>query len=106
VYEIHDDSVEPLDMLVRSEHPTNGEIDLSGQTVHLALPAEGASPATWVAATWLTGTERRGKKNYYVASASSSGFTLAAGTTYRMWARVGGVGGAIIRGDAVRIISS
>lgn len=104
--EIHASSVETLYFPVRSEHPTNGEIDLSGQTVEVALPAVGAAPSSWVAASWLSGTLRKGDDRYYVASAATSGYSLSSGTTYQAWVRVGGASGAIVKSGTVKAINT
>jgi hypothetical protein len=99
--ELHDDSVETLYFPVRSEHPTSGEIDLTGQTVHVALPVVGVAPSVWVAATWLNGSMRKGDDRYFIASVSTSGFTLNGGSSYQGWVRVGGASGAIVKASGV-----
>jgi hypothetical protein len=59
-----------------------------------------------VAATWATGTIRKGDDRFYVAVAPLSGYTLVSGTTYQAWVRVGGVGGAIVKSGTLKAIST
>lgn len=97
VLEIHPSTVESLYFPVRAEHPTTGASALSAQTVEIAIPAVGAAPSSWVTGSWASGTMRRGDDRYYVATASTSGFTFANGTSYQPWIRVGGASGAIVK---------
>lgn len=95
--EVHPSSVQNLYLPVRDKPPTGAEVALSSQTVEVALPAVGASPSSWVTASWASGTLRKGDARYYVAVADLDDHTLADGTTYQPWVRVGGATGSIIK---------
>lgn len=97
--EVHVDSIEDIYLPVRNSHPTTGDVDLSVYAVHVAIPLVGASPSSWVACTWASGTYRQGDDRYYVVTMDTDNFTFAAGSTYQPWVRVNGVGGAIIKVD-------
>jgi hypothetical protein len=102
--EIHPSTVETLYFPVRSEHPTAGEQVLSGQTIEVALPAVGAAPSSWITGAWATGTRRYGADRYYLATVATSSLTIASGTTYQPWLRIGGASGAIVKcGGTIKV---
>lgn len=95
--EIHVDSVENIYFEILDHPPTGSPITLSAFGVEVSLPAVGASPSTWVTCAWATGTVRRGDDRFYVVIADADDFTIAAGTTYQPWIRIGGAGGSITK---------
>lgn len=95
--EVHPSSVQNLYLPVRDQPPTGAEVALSSQTVEVALPAVGVAASVWVTASWASGTLRRGDKRYYVAVADLDDFTIADGSVYQPWVRVGGSSGSIIK---------
>lgn len=102
--EIHPSTVETLYFPVRSEHPAAGPVVLSAMTIEVALPAVGAAPSTWVTAAWGSGTRRYGRDRYYLATVATSSLTIASGTTYQPWLRIGGASGAIVKcGGTIKV---
>lgn len=95
--EIHASSVETIYLPVAEDPPGAAATVLSSVTLDIALPAVGVSPTTWVSSTWSTGTLRDGDRRYYLAKLVTSGFTIAAGTTYQPWVRLGGSGGSYVK---------
>lgn len=95
--EIHVDSVENLYFELLDQPPTTAAVTLSAFGVEVALPAVGVSPSSWIACTWASGSVRRGDERYFVVVADMDDFTIAAGTTYQPWVRIGGAGGSITK---------
>lgn len=95
--EVHASSVETIYLPVAEDPPGAAATVLSSSTLDIALPAVGVSPSVWVSSTWSTGTLRDGDRRYYLAKLVTSGFTIAAGTTYQPWVRLGGSGGSIVK---------
>lgn len=95
--EIHASSVENIYLPVINDPPGAAATNLSSQTLDIALPAVGVSPSTWVSSSWSSGTLKDGVRRYYLAVLVTSGFTIAAGTTYQPWVRIGGAGGALVK---------
>ena len=105
--EVHASSIEILHLPVIDEHPTLGPVVLSATTVEVALPAVGAAPSAWVTTAWASGTYRQGDRRWYMAELDLDDFTLAAGTTYQPWVRVGGATGAILKAaDTIKAINT
>lgn len=95
--EIHASSIENLYLPIKDDAPTSAPVTLSALDVEVALPAVGASPSSWVACTWASGTLRDGDDRYYVVVADLDDFTLSSGTTYQPWIRIGGASGSITK---------
>lgn len=95
--EVHVDSVENIYFEILDHPPTSAAVTLSAFDVEVSLPAVGASPSSWVTCAWAGGTVRRGDERYYVVVADTDDFTIAAGSTYQPWIRIGGSGGSITK---------
>lgn len=95
-------TVEIVHMGIRNEHPVNGEVDLSGETLQVALPIDGVAPSSWVSTTWETKARWIDGRRFWLAkfSLNGSGFALASGKTYRMYAKVG-TGPVIVKGPTL-----
>ena len=105
--EVHYQSVETFHVPCIDVHPTTGPVVLSASSVDVAMPAVGASPTSWVSTTWASGTYRQGDLRWYMAVLDLSDFTLAAGTTYQPWVRIGGSGGSILKAtDTIKAINT
>lgn len=105
--EIHASSVENLYLPIKDQAPTSAPVTLSALDVEVALPAIGVAPSTWVTCTWASGTLRDGDDRYYVVVADISDFTIAAGTTYQPWIRIGGSSGSITKvAGTVKVINT
>lgn len=104
--EFHYQTVENFYIPIRSEHPTTGPSDLTGQAVAVALPIVGVAPSTWVNETWASGSIRRGDDRFYVVVVATSGFSFASGSSYQAWVRIGGAGGSITKAGVLQAIST
>lgn len=103
--QVHEDSVEIVHMRIRDAHPLTGDGDITGETLQVALPIDGVAPSAWSNSTWEADPEYVDGQWYYLAKfqLNGSGFALAAGTTYRMWSRVG-AGPIMLKGDTIQAI--
>ncbi len=95
--EVHASSVETIYLPVAEDPPGATATVLSSVTLDIALPAVGVAPTTWVSSSWSSNTMRDGDRRFYLAKLVTSGFTIAAGTTYQPWVRLGGAAGTIVK---------
>lgn len=105
--DIHVDSIQYVFIPVANVHPTTGPVNLSTLDVEVALPTVGVAPSSWIVCAWATGSMLVGDRRYYVVEMDLDDFTIAAGSTYQPWVRIGGATGSISKsGDTIRVINT
>lgn len=106
--EVHPSSIETLHVLVRNDHVTTGDVDISSLVVEVALPVSGVAASTWVTTTWESGTRVVNGERYYAAKLNLSDFTIANGSVYQAFARIttGGSNKAYVKGGRVKVTNT